>query len=87
MEQFIKKIGDKTCIAQADECFAIQVEGLFDLLNEVETDQLIDGFSIQVGWSIYFLDKREDGYHIIVHDYTKNPFEDMTDDLTISLSF
>ncbi|MBY0599689.1 immunity protein Imm33 domain-containing protein [Bacillus bingmayongensis] len=85
MEKFIKNIGDKTFIAQADECFAMQVEGLFHFLTEVENDRLIDGFSIQVGWSIYFLDKREDGFHITVHDYTKNPFQDMTDDLTISL--
>ncbi|MGG3524115.1 hypothetical protein COM13_22320 [Bacillus pseudomycoides] len=85
MEKFIKKIGDKTFIAQAEKIFAVQVEGLFHFLTEVENDRLIDGFSIQVGWSIYFLDKREDGFHITVHDYTKNPFEDMTDDLTISL--
>ncbi|MDF2086308.1 immunity protein Imm33 domain-containing protein [Bacillus pseudomycoides] len=85
MEKFIKKIGDKTFIAQAEKIFAVQVEGLFHFLTEVENDRLIDGFSIQVGWSIYFLDKREEGYHIIIHDYTKNPFEDMTDDLTISL--
>ena len=85
MGKFIKKIGDKTFIAQAEKIFAVQVEGLFHFLTEVENDRLIDGFSIQVGWSIYFLDKREDGYHIIIHDYTKNPFEDMTDDLTISL--
>jgi len=85
VEKFIKKIGDKTFIAQAEKIFAVQVEGLFHFLTEVENDRLIDGFSIQVGWSIYFLDKREDGYHIIIHDYTKNPFEDMTDDLTISL--
>lgn len=85
MKKFIRNIGDKTFIAQADECFAMQVEGLFHFLTEVENDRLINGFSIQVGWSIYFLDEREDGYHIIVHDYTKNPFQDMTDDLTISL--
>ncbi|MBO1581386.1 hypothetical protein [Bacillus sp. XF8] len=85
MEKFIRNIGDKTFIAQADECFAMQVEGLFHFLTEVENDRLIDGFSIQVGWSIYFLDKREDGFHITVHDYTKNPFQDMTEDLTISL--
>ncbi|WP_242218536.1 hypothetical protein [Bacillus cereus group sp. BfR-BA-01380] len=85
MEKFIKNIGDKTFIAQAEEYLAVQVEGLFHFLSEVENDRLIDGFSMQVGWSIYFLDQREDGYHIIVHDYTKNPFEDMTDDLTISL--
>ena len=85
MGKFIKKIGDKTFIAQAEKIFAVQVEGLFHFLTEVENDRLIDGFSIQVGWSIYFLDKREDDYHIIVHDYMKNPFEDMTDDLTISL--
>ncbi|MBC6972206.1 hypothetical protein H9I32_07190 [Bacillus sp. Xin] len=85
MEKFMKKIGDKTFIAQAEKIFAMQVEGLFHFLTEVENDRLIDGFSIQVGWSIYFLDEKEEGYHIIVHDYTKNPFQDMTDDLTISL--
>ncbi|WP_028399132.1 immunity protein Imm33 domain-containing protein [Ectobacillus panaciterrae] len=84
MKTIVKNIGGKNIIAKAEEPLSPQVEKLFYLLTTVE-NKLVDGFSIQVGWSIFILSEREDGYHIIVPDYTKNPFKDTTEDLTIAL--
>ncbi|KWU58976.1 hypothetical protein QCI77_27895 [Bacillus cereus group sp. MG9] len=85
MKTIVKNIGGKKIIATAEEHLSPQIEKLLYLLTKVEDNKLVDGFSIQVGWSIFVLSKREDGYHIIAPDYTKNPFKDTTDDLTIAL--
>lgn len=80
----IKHIGSKNIKAKVEEPLRFHVETLFDLLSNVE-DRLVDGFSIQVGWSVFSLCKCEDYYQIITSDYTKNPFQDTTEDLTIAL--
>ena len=85
MKTIVKNIGGKNIIATAEEHLSPQIEKLLYLLTKVEDNKLVDGFSIQVVWSIFILSKREDGYHIIVSDYTKNPFKDTTEDLTIAL--
>ncbi|RAN87251.1 hypothetical protein B5P41_24515 [Bacillus sp. SRB_28] len=84
MKTIIKNIGGKNIIAKVEEPLSYEVEKLFNLLTTVE-DKLVDGFSIQVGWSIFRLFKCEVGYNIISPDYTKNPFKDTTEDLTIAL--
>ncbi|PEC84647.1 hypothetical protein COK00_03725 [Bacillus cereus] len=85
MKTIVKNIGGKNIIATAEEHLSPQIEKLLYLLTKVEDNKLVDGFSIQVGWSIFILSKCEDGYRIIVPDYTKNPFKDTTEDLTIAL--
>ncbi|MEJ9269659.1 hypothetical protein P4480_31620, partial [Bacillus thuringiensis] len=70
--------------AKVEEPLIFHAETLFNLLSKVE-DHLIDGFSIQIGWSVYSLYKYEEYYQIITRDYTKNPFKDKTEDLTIAL--
>ncbi|HDR4604247.1 hypothetical protein OB975_10695 [Bacillus cereus] len=84
MKTMIKNIGNKNVKAKVEEPLRFHVETLFNLLTKVE-DKLVDGFSIQVGWSIFSLCKYEDCYQIITPDYTKNPFKDMSEDLTITL--
>ncbi|EOO17046.1 hypothetical protein IGA_03227 [Bacillus cereus HuA3-9] len=85
MKTIVKNIGGKNIIATAEEHLSPQIEKLLYLLTKVEDNKLVDGFSIQVGWSLFILSKCEDGYRIIVPDYTKNPFKDTTEDLTIAL--
>lgn len=85
MKTIVKNIGGKNIIATAEEHLSPQIEKLLYLLTKVEDNKLVDGFSIQVGWSIFILSKRENEYHIIVPDYTKNPFKDTTEDLTLAL--
>lgn len=84
LKTMIKNIGNKNIKAKVEEPLSFHVETLFNLLSNVE-DKLADGFSIQVGWSVYSLYKYEDYYQIITRDYTKNPFKDKTEDLTIAL--
>lgn len=44
-----------------------------------------DNKSIQIGWNYYIFKKVKDFYQIFVVDYTKNPFKNLTEDLTLSL--
>lgn len=84
LKTMIKNIGNKNIKAKVEEPLSFQVETLFNLLSKVE-DKLADGFSIQVGWSVFSLCNYEECYQIITPDYTKNPFKDTSEDLTIAL--
>ena len=70
MKTIIKNIGNKNIKAKVEEPLSFHVEILFNILSKVE-DKLIDGFSIQIGWSVYSLYKYEEYYQIITQDYTK----------------
>lgn len=85
MKEFIKSIGDKIIIIEAKTELHPQVESLFQILSKIEGRKLVDGFSLQVGWTIYFLSKKEDGYHLFAPNYNENPFENTTEDLTVAL--
>ncbi|KZE37802.1 hypothetical protein AV656_09750 [Bhargavaea cecembensis] len=86
MKKFEKMIKDKTIIATAEEELEPQVGILFTLLEQIEEKELINGFSLQIGWSVYYLYERETGDFILTTpDYSKNPFEDITEDLTLAL--
>lgn len=86
MKKFEKMIVGKTIIATAEEVLEPQVEILFAILEQIEDKELINGFSLQIGWSVYYLYERESGDFILTTpDYSKNPFEDITEDLTLAL--
>lgn len=38
-----------------------------------------------MGWSLYFLEYKDDEFYIISPDFTKNPFKEKTKDLTLAL--
>ncbi|MEH7460197.1 hypothetical protein V7183_24235 [Bacillus sp. JJ1127] len=84
MKTTIKNIGGKDIIAKAEEALNLEMNKLFYLLSIVE-NKIVDGFTVQIGWSIFILSKHENGYHVLAPDYTQNPFQDTTDDLTIAL--
>ncbi|UNL83208.1 immunity protein Imm33 domain-containing protein [Priestia koreensis] len=86
MKNFKKRIMDKTILVNAERELESQIELLFALLEHIGPHKFIHGFSIQVGWTVYYLHEREPGIFILTApDYTKNPFEDITEDLTLSL--
>ncbi|WP_026677436.1 immunity protein Imm33 domain-containing protein [Fictibacillus gelatini] len=85
MKKFIRTIENKNIIIQAEGQLDFQVNHLFNILSKVDKSKLIDGFSLQIGWSVFFLTQKEDGYHVAAPDFAKNPFQDMTEDLTIPL--
>lgn len=82
---FEKSIGDKSIVIKAEKELHMQVENVFLILSKLENEKLIDDFSIQIGWSVFFLSKRNDKYYMLAPDYNKNPFKDTTDDLTLAL--
>lgn len=86
MKTYEKRIINKTIAGSAEEELETQMEMLFALLEQVEEEKLINGFSIQIGWSVYYLHESEPGYFTLTtHDYSINPFEDRTEDLTLAL--
>ena len=86
MKKFEKSIMDKSIIVTAEKELEPQVEILFTILEQVDRNKLIHGFSLQVGWSVYYLHERKTGNFILTTaDYAKNPFEDITEDLTLAL--
>lgn len=86
MKKFEKSIMGKIIIVTAEKELEPQVEILFAILEQVDHNKLIHGFSLQAGWSVYYLHERENGNFILTTaDYSKNPFEDITEDLTLAL--
>ncbi|MCE4048956.1 MULTISPECIES: immunity protein Imm33 domain-containing protein [Bacillaceae] len=86
MKKFEKIIMGKTIIMTAQKELEPQIEILFAKLEQVDRNKLIHGFSLQVGWSVYYLHERETGNFILTSpDYSRNPFEDTTKDLTLTL--
>lgn len=86
MKQFEKIMMKKTIIMKAEIELESQIENVFAILGKINSNQLIDGFSLQVGWSTYNLLEKESGKFIVTTpDYSKNPFEDRTEDLTLAL--
>lgn len=86
MKKFEKNITGKTIIMTAEKELEPQIETLFIALEQEDCNKLIHGFSLQVGWSVYYLHEREPGNFILTTpDYTRNPFEDITEDLTLAL--
>ena len=55
MKKFEKSIMGKTIIVNAEKELEPQVEILFAILEQVDRNKLIYGFSLQVGWSVYYL--------------------------------
>lgn len=86
MEKFEKVVMGKTIVAIAEKELEPQIINLFAILEKVDCNKLIDGFSFQVGWSLYYLHEKETGNFILTTpDYSNNPFEDITEDLTVAL--
>lgn len=67
MEKFKKVVMGKTIIATAEKELELQVENLFAILEQVDRNKLIHGFSLQVGWSVYYLHERETGNFILTN--------------------
>ena len=85
MKKFIKNIGDKVVVVQAEHELKMQVQSLFRIFETIEREKWTDGFSIQIGWSNFIVSVKNEEYYILSPDYSGNPFEDYTEDLTLAL--
>lgn len=56
------------------------------LQNEDTAYQIIsEGNNIQIGWGFFKVLQADCGYQIVAYDLLKNPFNDVTEDLTLNL--
>jgi len=90
IRSFYAQIGSKTVVAQCHEVLEIQVQWLLEYLKRkfsVESDKIVDGFKIQVGWSILCFTEKDSEFIICEPNYQGNPFhewrENITDTLTV----
>ena len=71
--------------ASAEEPLYPQVQILFQAIETTPHEKLKNGFSFEVGFSIFYLIEKSGDYCIVAPDYKKDPFSDTTEDLTIAL--
>ena len=86
MKTYSYKINDISYRFTVEEVLLSQIKPLLGTINMTPLEKIKDGYKIQVGFSLFILRKNADNsYTILVPDYTKNPFEDTTEDLTLAL--
>lgn len=85
MRKFKRSINGKYIVIEAEEELEPQVDILYQVLSNIETNTIIDGYSIQVGWAVYCIREAVDAYQLTVPNFSTNPFEDETNDLTLAL--
>ncbi|CAM4030811.1 hypothetical protein HCA64_06495 [Listeria booriae] len=85
MKQFKRSINGKSVAVKAEAKLKPQVDLLYKFLSNIETSNIIDGYSIQIGWAVYFIRGAGDSFQLTVPNFSTNPFEDETTDLTVAL--
>lgn len=86
MKTFEMNIFNKKFLASSEKDLNIQVNTLFMVLKKLDDNKLTDGFSFQVGWTIYYLSEKSKNYfEILAPDFIKDPFKNRTNDLTLAL--
>ena len=88
IKEYIETINNKIVKFKCNEILKSFIESFIKLLEEEDNQYGIikDDYTIEAGWSMYFINKENENYRISVPDYNKNPFIDKTDDLTIALT-
>lgn len=71
--------------ASVEEPLFTQVQILFLSIKTIPPENIKNGYKLEIGFSIFILVENDNGYCIVVPDYTKSPFSDTTEDLTIAL--
>ena len=85
MKTFSCKIHDITFNARAEEPLYPQVQTLFQTIQAIPAKNIRNGYSIEFGFTVFFLVEKGNEYCIVAPDYKKYPYSDTTEDLTIAL--
>ncbi|WP_291581506.1 immunity protein Imm33 domain-containing protein [Clostridium sp. UBA6640] len=80
-----RNIGGKIFKVNSEGYLKEQAEALLEIIGNIESSKLKDKFKVQVGWSIFTIVEDGEGFNVVAPDYSRNPFSESTDDLTISL--
>lgn len=87
--QYQYQIGEKQCFFLADEALHTAADFLSGILKNQEKQNTIlqDGKLFQIGWNYFRAAKKGRQYQLFALDYTKNPFEDSTPDISLALTY
>lgn len=85
MKNYSSTINGITFSASAEEPLYPQVQILFHVIGEIPPEDIKNRYTVQIGFSVFFLVQKGNDYCIAAPDYTKSPFSDTTEDLTIAL--
>ena len=83
------QIGHKEYFFLADAALSTAAEFLARIIRnqEEQYNVLRDGELLQIGWNYFRVVEKEGQYQLFALDYTKNPFEDSTPDLSLALTY
>lgn len=85
MIKVTKNINEKLFIVTVESYLKEQAEELLNVISKIEFSKFKDKFTIQIGFTIFTLQKVDEGFIILSPDYSKNPLTNSTEDLTIAL--
>lgn len=84
MSAYIKEINGIKYNIKVEEVLYFQSQALWKAIQSIPTNELKEGYKFEIGFSLYVLQSAENGYNIVVPDYTTSPFLETTDDLTLA---
>lgn len=85
MQTYIEEINGVKYKFCAEELLYSQMQPLLLAIEKIPKAELHSGYKIEAGFSLFILLETSEGYDIAVPDYAGNPFENITEDLTIAL--
>ena len=82
-----KKIDGRNVNAYCDEAFSIQAKSILELVGNAQKSKnvLLEGYKIQIGWSMFIMALIDGELALTAPDYVKNPFEDTVSDISLAL--
>lgn len=83
------QIGHKAYFFQADETLHTAADFLSSVIKKQEEQCSIlqDGKLLQIGWNYFYVVEKKGLYQLLALDYTKDPFQDVTADLSLALTY
>ncbi|MCM1373712.1 MAG: hypothetical protein NC245_01310 [Muribaculum sp.] len=85
--KYLRAINGRTVYFQGEESLKDVAEFFFDVLQQEDQafHMIKNDNVIQIGWGFYKIRQSDYAYQILACDLSGNPFQDMTEDLTLSL--
>lgn len=84
MNTYTKEINGIKYTIKVDDMLYFQSQALWRAIYDIPVGRLKDGFKIQIGFSLYILQKAISGYCIVTPDYESTPFLKVNEDLTLA---
>ena len=80
-----KEISGKKVLIKCEEFLKDQGNWLLSVFEKEVADKICDDLKIQVGFTMFIFKDKGDYYEVVIPDYSKDPFKDTTENISISL--